>query len=160
MKKLLVIVLGLMVAVVAACGNKWNDETVSVEIQKNPLEDVMGKRSLTVEDLNIIDEYKFPKSYTYSLYNWDGWDPMMETWDYVYPDGVDHKLLLPIHENMANREVISSEMDNGRISTTVNITLNNGESYPVKYVNNPETLEYEWASLNTPTSTILYTFEY
>ena len=44
---------------------------------------------------------------------------------------------------MANREVITSEMDNGRISTTVNITLNNGESYPVKYVNNPETLEYE-----------------
>ena len=160
MKKLLVMVLGLMVVVVAACGNNENDGTVSVEVQKNPLEDLIGKKSLTVEDLNIIDEYKFPKSYTYSLYNWDGWDSMLETWDYVYPDGVDHKLLLPIHENMANREVITSEMDNGRISTTVNITLNNGESYPVKYVNNPETLEYEWASLNTPTSTILYTFEY
>ena len=64
MKKLLVMVLGLMVVVVAACGNNENDGTVSVEVQKNPLEDLIGKKSLTVEDLNIIDEYKFPKSYT------------------------------------------------------------------------------------------------
>ena len=145
---------------VTGCGNEEKGENVSMEVQKNPLEDVMGKKSLTVEDLNIIDEYKFPKSYTYSLYNWGGWDSVLETWNYVYPDSVDHKLLLPIHENMATREVISSMVDNGKISTTVNIILNNGESYPVKYVNNPETLEYEGASLNTPTSTTLYTFEY
>ena len=63
MKRLLVVLLGLMVVVVAACGNKENDENAV-----DPLEDLIGSTSLTTEDLDRIDEYRFPKSYTYSVY--------------------------------------------------------------------------------------------
>jgi hypothetical protein len=38
--------------------------------------------------------------------------------------------------------------------------LENGESYSVLYIIDPDTLEYLWASLSTPTTTTLYTFNY
>lgn len=173
MKKGLLVTLALMTLfVLVACGSKEIDgennnedvqnltdnSVVSLQDKKDPLKDLYWKTSLTVDDLDRIDEFKFPKSYTYSKYDWNNWNSMVETWDHVYPRGVN--ILLPIHESMVKREVISSMMDNDRISTTVDITLSNGESYPVKYVNDSDTLEYVWASLNTPTSTILYTFEY
>ena len=154
------VILGLMVIVVAACGNKENGGSVFVENQEDPLQDIVWKKSLTVEDLDRIDEFRFPESYKYIKYDWDKWDSNVETWEYVYSGDMDNIVLLPIHENMVDREVINSEVENNLINTTVDIVLKNGESYPVKYVNDPETLQYLWATLNTPTSTILYTFEY
>jgi hypothetical protein len=68
--------------------------------------------------------------------------------------------LLPIQETMVNREVISSVMSYGRINTIVDVTLQNGESYPVLYIVDPDTLKYLGASLTTPTTTTLYTFGY
>jgi hypothetical protein len=111
-----------------------------------------------LEDFDRIDTYRFPASYTYTEYKMDGWEWSVKTWEYVYPSG--HKYLLPIHEDMASREIVSSVMDHDRINTTVNVTLNNGESYSVLYINDPDTLEYIGASLSTPTSTTSYTFNY
>jgi hypothetical protein len=61
---------------------------------------------------------------------------------------------------MVSREVVSSVMRHDRINTTVDIILENGESYPVLFIINPDTLEYIGASLSTPTTTTLYTFNY
>jgi hypothetical protein len=61
---------------------------------------------------------------------------------------------------MASREMINSVMDHGTINTTVDIILENWEIYPVLYVNNPDTLEYMEASINTPNNTTIYTFNY
>ena len=38
--------------------------------EKDPLDGVYGKTSLTLEDLDKIDEYRFPKSYKYIKYDW------------------------------------------------------------------------------------------
>jgi hypothetical protein len=61
---------------------------------------------------------------------------------------------------MASREIVSSVLNDGKIETLVDIVLDNGVSYPVKYMINPDTLQYVQASFDTPTSTTLYTFRY
>ena len=168
MKKSLLLAFGLMVVVcLSACGNKddvdnngWLDSDGNVVVDKSSdvdaLEDLIEKTPLTLEDLDRIDEYRFPVSYEYTEYDTNG---SIKTWEYVYPKWADHKLL-PIYEDMASREIVSSVMSHDRINTTLNVFLNNGDSYSVLYINNPETLEYIGASLTTPTSTISYSFEY
>ena len=158
-----------MVAVLSACGSKdgGNDNDVVLDSNGNvvvdkssdvdTLEDLIEKTPLTLEDLDRIDEYRFPVSYTYTEYTTGG---SVTTWEYIYPKWVDHKLLLPVHEKMASREIVSSVMSHDRVNTTVNILLNNGDSYSLLYITDPDTLEYIGASLTTPTSTTSYAFNY
>jgi len=127
------------------------------KVNEDTLEDLVEKTPLTLEDLDRINRNRFPVSYTYSVY--DG-ENVVETWEYIYPENVDYNILLPIEETMVDRKVISSVMSHDRINTTVDITLENGESYSVLYIIDPDTLEYLWASLSTPTTTTLYTFNY
>ncbi len=127
------------------------------QVNEDTLEDLVEKTPLSLEDLDRINRNRFPVSYTYSVY--DG-ENVVETWEYIYPENVDHNILLPIEETMMDRKVISSVMSHDRINTTVDITLENGESYSVLYIIDPDTLEYLWASLSTPTTTTLYTFNY
>ena len=148
-----------------ACGSKsennpqeMNNDAISQEIDS--LDDLREKTPLTLEDLDRIDEYRFPVSYTYNVYNLEESDTAIETGEYIYPKWVNHRLLLPIHENMASREIISSVMKNDKIETLVDIVLDNGEIYPVRYIINPDTLQYIRASVNTPTTTTTYTFQY
>jgi hypothetical protein len=107
--------------------------------------------------LDRINRNRFPVSYTYSVY--DG-ENVVETWEYIYPENVDHNILLPIEETMVDRKVISSVMSHDRINTLVDVTLKNWESYSILYIVDPDTLEYLGASLSTPTATTLYTFSY
>ena len=178
MKKSLLLAFGLMVVVsLAACWIKNGDDLddndyvgdqdseilgENEEIDdwyEDPLDYIYGKMSFTLEDLDDIDEYRFPVSYRYVVYGWDeAW--VLGSWEYVYPEDVSQRLLLPIYENMEKRELISSVVDHDRINTIVSITLQNWEIYSVKFINDPETLKYVGASLNTQTGTILYTFNY
>ena len=168
MKKSLLLAFGLMVVIsLSACGTKDSDNNggldsngnvvIDENVDVDTLADLVEKTPLTLEDLDRIDTYRFPVSYTYTEYTTGG---SVTTWEYVYPKWVDHKLLLPVHEKMASREIVSSVMSHDRINTTVNVTLNNGESYSVLYINDPDTLEYIGASLSTPTSTTSYSFSY
>ena len=169
MKKSLLLAFGLMVVVcLSACGNKDDvdnngglDSNGNVVVDKSSdvdtLEDLIEKTPLTLEDLDRIDEYRFPVSYTYTEYTTGG---SVRTWEYVYPKWVDHKLLLPVHEKMASREIVSSVMSHDLVTTTADIVLNNWETYSVSYVTDPDTLEYVGASLTTPTSTTSYAFNY
>ena len=135
--------------------NLWTSS--NNQVNEDTLEDLVEKTPLSLEDLDRINRNRFPVSYTYSVY--DG-ENVVETWEYIYPENVDHNILLPIEETMTDRKVISSVMSHDRINTTVDITLENGESYSVLYIIDPDTLEYLWASLSTPTTTTLYTFNY
>ena len=135
--------------------NLWTSS--NNQVNEDTLEDLVEKTPLTLEDLDRINRNRFPVSYTYSVY--DG-ENVVETWEYIYPENVDYNILLPIEETMVDRKVISSVMSHDRINTTVDITLENGESYSVLYIIDPDTLEYLWASLSTPTTTTLYTFNY
>ncbi len=127
------------------------------QVNEDTLEDLVEKTPLSLEDLDRINRNRFPVSYTYSVY--DG-ENVVETWEYIYPENVNHEVLLPIEEAMVNKEIISSVMSHDRINTLVDVTLKNWESYSILYIIDPDTLEYLGASLSTPTATTLYTFSY
>ena len=135
--------------------NLWTSS--NNQVNEDTLEDLVEKTPLSLEDLDRINRNKFPVSYTYSVY--DG-ENVVETWEYIYPENVDHNILLPIEETMMDRKVISSVMSHDRINTLVDVTLKNWESYSILYIIDPDTLEYLGASLSTPTATTLYTFSY
>ena len=122
-------------------------------------EQVYAKTSLTVEDLNEIDSVLFPAWYNYQVYDSQTWDPK-DQWEYVYPEDVSHTLLLPIHATMANREIISSSIEDWNIYTLANVELQDGTTAMVLYINSPVTLEYLSASVNTDSEVILYGFNY
>ena len=152
----------MLLSLLAGCWknvNNWDNLWTSSnnQVNEDTLEDLVEKTPLSLEDLDRINRNRFPVSYTYSVY--DG-ENVVETWEYIYPENVDHNILLPIEETMVDREVISSVMSHDRINTLVDITLKNGESYSILYIIDPDTLEYLGASLSTPRNTTLYTFNY
>ena len=171
--------LGLvMVTFLAACNNKQpadnnpvnvDNEIVNVEdvdSENTNIEDVDNedgdgvlKSSLTINDLDEIDLILFPKGYSYEVYWPEDLEPVDE-WEYVYPDDIDHSLLLPIHATMAKREVISSTLDSWMIYTVTSVTLQDWTLVSVVYFNDPVTLQYIAASVNNATETTLYTFKY
>ena len=61
---------------------------------------------------------------------------------------------------MIERNVVSSLMNNDEVHTIVNITLEDGISYSVTYITDPDTLQYNRALLSTPVGTTVYTFNY
>ena len=75
----------------------------------NEVEEVKEKTGLTVQDLDEIDDALFPVSYSYEVYSLDS-DEVKDSGQSTYPDGWDHKQLLPIHSEMESREVVSSEI--------------------------------------------------
>lgn len=117
------------------------------------------KRELSIDDLNEIDSVLFPVSYTYETYNWETWE-MTDSGEYVYPEDIDHSLLLPIHATMAERTVDSSSIEDDMIYTTSTVTLQDGNVISILYINNPSTLQYVAASVNNGSETTLYTFAY
>ena len=118
-----------------------------------------AKTSLTVEDLDHIDEVLFPVSYNYEVYKWED-ENTSDSWSHTYPSDVDHSLLLPIHADVVSREVVSSNIEDGMIYTTVDATLEDGSVISILYINDPITLQYVAASVNTDVETTLYSFVY
>ena len=159
MKNWLVIIGILIVAVfLSACGkNRWDgdiDETKMIS-----LDNIYGKTSLSVSDLDVIDSLLFPSSYAYQAYELSDWS-ISDAGSYEYETDYDHSLLLPIHNEMISREVVSSKSEDGMIYTMVNVVLWSGWVVPVLYINDLETLEYKFASVYDESKTILYTFAY
>ena len=156
MKKMLAIMLGIMCCVLlTACGDKNVDTSESGQEEV----EVVTMASLTIEDLDLIDEKVFPRSYSYEVYNWEN-NEATDTWEYTYPEDLSHTLLIPVHATMASREVISSAIEDGMIYTNVKWTLQDGTEVMILYINDPITLEYVAASVNTEVDTTLYTFYY
>lgn len=137
-------------------GNENVDENVNEE-SSNGTE--YTKTSLTIEDLDQIDETMFPVSYDYETYKWED-ENTSDSGSYTYPENVDHKLLLPIHADVVSREVVSSGIEDGMIYTIVNATLQDDSVISILYINDPVTLQYIAASVNSDTETTLYSFVY
>lgn len=135
----------------------WDTEVENTENVENNSEYV--KTSLTAEDLDQIDETSFPVSYEYEVYRWED-ESTSDAGSYTYPEGVDHKLLLPIHADMVSREVISSWIEDWMIYTMVNATLKDESVVSILYINDPVTLQYIAASVNNDMETTLYSFAY
>ena len=135
----------------------YEEENNNVEENSEPASDM--RTSLSLEDLEEIDRVLFPKSYTYESYVWTD-ESQSSNGEYYYPEDVDHSLLLPVHAAMANREIVSSSIEDGMIYTMANVTLHDGSQASVLYINNPSTLEYIAASVTTENETTLYSFAY
>jgi len=118
-----------------------------------------AKTSLTLEELESIEETNFPKSYTYSSFN------IVENlagdeWEYTYPEDISHTLLIPEHATMASREVISSWIEDGMIYTMTKVTLQDGTVLNVLYIVDPETLNFVAASVENGDISTNYQFAY
>ena len=126
----------MLLSLLAGCwknvnnGDNWWTSSNN-QVNEDTLEDRVEKTPLTLEDLDRINRNRFPVSYTYSVY--DG-ENVVETWEYIYPENVNHEVLLPIEEAMVNKEIISSVMSHDRINTLVDVTLKNWESYSILYI--------------------------
>ena len=171
MKKGLALMMWLMTVIfLSACGDKHDNDThvddvtenvnIDENVENSDLDiDKYARTELTIEDLDEIDQILFPSSYAYEIYRVDD-GSVVESWEYVYPEDIDHSLLLPIHATMANREVIDSYMQDELIYTSVSVELQDGERYTVLYINDPVTLEYLAASVDGWEEASLYTFYY
>ena len=162
MKKSLLLALGLVILMtLSACGSKTNDwENVwEWNVTSEEKEVITAKSSLTIEDLNTIDEELLPESYTYQVYQ-DGVDASIDSWSYVYPSSEIESLLIPEHENMSGRHIISSNLEDGFIYTVSEVTLKDGSNAVISYVNDPESLKYLATIVETSWNVVLYNFNY
>lgn len=133
-------------------------EVLAPEVEESTLP-VDAKTSLTLADLENIDETNFPKSYNYSSFNTEEWQ-LIDEWEYIYPEDLDHSLLIPEHATMASREVLSSGIEDGMIYTTVKITLQDWTVFDALYINDPVTLNYVAANVMKGDTSVNYQFKY
>ena len=162
MKKNLLLALGVVfVTILSACGSKTSDWSSNGEWSVLPEEKEVTttKSSLTLEDLNTIDEELMPESYTYQVYQ-DGSDAAVDSWNYIYPSGEIESLLIPEHENMSGRHIISSNLEDGFIYTVSEVTLKDGSNAVISYVNDPDSLKYLATIVETSWNVVLYNFNY
>ena len=108
--------------------------------------------SLSVEDLERIEETIPPISYDYETYD------MMkgEIINSGKSEWESDKLFIPEYENMVSREVTSSGIEDDMIYTLTNITLEDGSILQVLYVNEPDTLFCRAISVQNGDLTTLY----
>ena len=167
MKKNLVLMLSLATLIcLAGCGqqNVENSDMVDQESEVVANEDVVEVEtdrsswvatSLTIEDLERIEESMAPMSYSYSTYNMtDG--SIIDSWNVTAQEGEDNKFSIPEYENMVNREIVSSGIEDDMIYTLANVTLEDGSVLQILYVNEPDTLFCRAISAQNGDQTTLY----
>ena len=120
---------------------------------------LVNEYTLTNEDLDAIDEKNFPTSYTYETYNMVT-EGFLGSWEFVYPEDFSHTILIPIHATMANREIISSGIQDGMIYVDTKVTLQDDTEVNVLYVVNPDTMQYVAANVENWDITTNYQFSY
>ena len=118
-----------------------------------------AKTSLTLEDLDNIDATNFPKGYSYSQFNLEE-NLIGNEWEYTYPEDFSHSLLIPEHATMANREIVSSGIEDGMIYTLTNVTLQDDTQIQILYIVDPVTLQYVAASVENWNTSTNYQFVY
>lgn len=92
--------------------------------------------SLSLEDLERIEESMPPISYDYESYDMQ----KEETVDSGTKENEEWRLYIPEYETMVSREIVSSGIEDDMIYTLVNITLEDGNVLQALYVNEPSTL--------------------
>lgn len=167
MKKSMLMLFGLMtMAFLVGCTTKTPEaetpvEENVVEVEEENLDVELpewAKTSLTDDELEWLTETNFPKWYTYTVYNME--TEQSDKWEYTYPEDISHTLLLPIHATMANREVLSSAIEDGMIYTLTKVTLQDDTEVEILYINDPVTLNFVAANVENGNETTNYQFVY
>ena len=122
-------------------------------------EESINEISLTIEDLDKLDETNFPKWYTYVKYNMVK-DETISQGEETYPEDLSHTLLIPEHATMASREVLSSWIEDWMIYTLTKVTLQDDTELNVLYIVNPKNMNYVAASVENWEENTNYQFVY
>ena len=111
--------------------------------------------SLTLEDLEKIEESMPPLSYEYQTYDMQS-ESVVDTGSYEVAEWEEAKFFIPEYETMVSREVVSSAIEDDMIYTTVKMTLEDGTVLNVLYINEPDTLFCRAISVENWDKTTLY----
>lgn len=133
--------------------NTLDDENVDFVLPE------WAKTSLTIEELEDLEETHFPKSYFFSTYNMKE-NLIGEEGTVVYAEDISHTLLIPEHATMASREVLSSGIEDGMIYTITQVTLQDDTVISVLYIVDPVTLNFVAANVENWDITTNYQFAY
>ena len=155
MKKNLSIMLWLIaIVLLAGCWNK-NPENTETNNQDSSISHTYWTTSLTNEDLEHIEETLPPLSYDYETWDSEA-QAIIDSGKYEAKKWEDNKLTIPEYENMVNREVMSSSIEDDMIYTITKITLEDGSVLDVLYVNEPDTLFCRAISIQNGLKSTLY----
>ena len=115
-----------------------------------------AKTSLDLGELIGLIENHFPKSYEYSVFNMA--DNMIgDEGRHVY-NRMELGYLTPEYSNIVDREVTSSGIEDGMIYSNFDVTFDNGTTGNVLYINDPETLNFVAATVESEGMSINYQF--
>jgi hypothetical protein len=113
--------------------------------------------SLTYEDLEGIAEKNFPISSTYTKVVRETEES--NTGDYVYPEGSNElSKLTPDFLAIAEKELLSSGIEDGMIYTNFDVVFDNDTTGNVLYINDPETLNFVAATVESAGIYVNYQF--
>ena len=164
MKKTIALMLEfVLIATLTGCGQKEVSEeptetlepTVTEEETVNQDHPEWVKTSLTIEDLERIEDSMPPLSYVYQTYDMQT-ESIVDTGSYEADEWENTKFFIPEYETMVNREVTSSGIEDDMIYTVVKMTLEDGTVLNVLYINEPDTLFCRAISVENWDKTTLY----
>ena len=164
MKKSLALMLWLLtVAMLTGCGQKEVTEEPTENLEQNVVEEETTqqdhpewvKTSLTLEDLEKIEETLPPLSYDYETYDMQA-QSVVNTGSYQVAEWEEPQFIIPEYATMASREVTSSWIEDDMIYTVVKMTLQDGTVLDVLYVNEPDTLLCRAISVQNGDQSTLY----
>ena len=116
--------------------------------------------SLTYEDLEGIAEMNFPTSSTYTVVDL----ATEETTDKenLYHEDTPHNLvnITPDFAPIKEQTLLSSAIEDGMIYTNFDVTYDNGTTGNVLYINDPETLNFVAATVESEGMSVNYQFAY
>ncbi len=135
----------------------WCNKTEVVDsVDETPA--VYSNTSLDMWGIISATENHFPKSYTYSKYDFVKSENLWEG-SHVY-NRMDLWYLTPESEYITDREILSSWIEDWMIYTLMKATMKDGHEFEVLYINDPETLNFVAANIEDENITTNYQFSY
>lgn len=166
MKNFLLLAFALLFSIMLIWCTKNNETEESYINNGLTLEEYLGEdvsnktESLTFEDLGNITQTNFPTSSTYTQV--DLATEATTTWENLYMEDTPHNLtnITPHFGTIVEQKLLSSGIEDGMIYTNFDVTFDNGTTGNVLYINNPETLDFVAATVESEGSYINYQFVY
>ena len=116
--------------------------------------------SLTYTDLKEIAKSYFPTSNTYTIFDMETQETF--TGETLYHQDTPHNLvnITPDFPDTTSKDLLSSGIEDGMIYTNFEVTFDNGTTGNVLYINNPESLLFVAATVESEGMSVNYQFAY